>query len=376
MVDARGEERHRLILLLGIIVIAATAFWIWDRYGSQLFAERPVRQSATPGAGGTRPGAAARNPPRAAAPEHTDKTTADGASAIRRPAAKREPIRTAAVRTPPQTAAAERMDQTAADGASASRRPAVKREPIRTADTAPPASPAQAARPKQAAPVWTVERTVGGPARTVTLTGLLVRSWKLGAAERRIPLFEHRSACALPKGAYPPQEGPVWYGRIQLAGRKHCVAVTGWPGPHPWLWFDAAGDGLDNDEPVENQGSGKLAARLHLPMPDPIVRGFHPANREYTLWAWLRERGGRPSLYYYPTVELEGTVTLEGETRKVVIAERHDATDGDFTDDGVYVDLDGDGKIDSEEYVPPAGLLRLPSGTRYRFVIASGGGAP
>ncbi len=319
--DRGREDRRRILLLGGFVAILVGGYWMYAHVLEPMLTgmgERPAQQAARPVVATPPP-----SPPRVTA------------------------------RTQPQRAAQS----------------ATKAPPSQTAavGSQPEASVPGAAQ-------WTViTNASAAPAQTVFISRLQVRPWRLAAGERRVPLSKHLSGCTLPAGSYPADSAAPWYGRVVLHGTAHCIAITGWEHGRPLLWFDRAGDGsLADDPPWKNQGSGRLAARVRLPMPDPEVRAAHPTNAYYTLWMWIREVDGRPVAYYYPTVELEGTVALAGTRRKVVVAERHDAMDGDFTDDGVYVDLNGDGRVARDEYLPPGAALRTHTGTLWRLVVAPG----
>ncbi len=238
---------------------------------------------------------------------------------------------------------------------------------------APPSSPPVPGADVPAAPSgWQVVPAVPEDAAPVVLTAWLARPWRLGQSGRRQLLRPHSERCWLDPVDYPG-EGVVHYGRIRLGTVDHCVAVSVWDSRDPRLWIDADGDGRFGDPGgiYRNQGNGRLAAEVRLPMPDPRL-GNNPRNRDYRLWVWVQAgQEGTLWLAYYPTTELETHARLPGtETRVLaVVAERAGGIDGDFSDDGVYVDLDGDGKVAEGEYVPPGGGLRAPDGRLWRVQV-------
>ena len=219
---------------------------------------------------------------------------------------------------------------------------------------------------------WQVVPAVPEDAAPVVLSAWLARPWRLGQSGRSQLLRSHSERCWLDPADYPG-EGVVHYGRIRLGAVDHCVAVSGWDSRDPWLWVDADGDGRFGDPGgiYRNQGNGRLAAEVRLPMPDPRL-GNNPRNRDYRLWVWVQAGQERTLwLAYYPTTELETHARLPGaETRVLaVVAERAGGIDGDFSDDGVYLDLDADGKVADGEYVPPGGGLRGPDGRLWRVQV-------
>ncbi len=347
VVDQGREDRRRLLLLVLLIGVLGGGYWAWE-YGGRDLLQAPTRP-------------AERDHPTRASEAANDRAL---------PARPAAPAREAG--GTPSSPASGTGDIGLAATPSRPRAPGAEAQRGDAAESHPKAVGSAPGRPG-----WTVLHEPGDrPVQTAFITHLQVRPWKLGAAERRVPLVHHLQACALPQGDYPPQEGPPWYGRITLNGRMHCVAVTGWePGGRPLLWFDLGGGDAPRYRPHVNRGSGRLGTEVAIPMPDPGVREAHTTNAKYAIWIWIREVSGRPVAYYYPVVELEGAVTLAGERRKVVVAERAGAMDGDFGDDGLYVDLNGDGRLTDDEYVPPKAVLQTQDGALWRLVVAPGADA-
>ncbi|WP_369600464.1 hypothetical protein AAIA72_11500 [Hahella sp. SMD15-11] len=268
-------------------------------------------------------------------------------------------------------------DQPVAASAPSAHPPPTQAPPMtRSAPLAARPEPAPVAEAHPTGWAAVPEAPEGQALRVISVSRWSVRPWKLGAAQRRVPLMTRHARCRLERGKYPGNQGDqVYYGELSLAGQPHCVAVTGWRSASPpWLWWDANADGLFGDPGAVFRGRapGKLAVTVVTPMPDERLRAAHPINQKYTFWAWVREQNGQPTLFYYPTTEIESAVRLPGLDTpvKLVVSEKPGGHDGNFTDDGLYVDLDGDGALSDEEYIPPEGALRAPDGSLWRIRVA------
>ncbi len=219
----------------------------------------------------------------------------------------------------------------------------------------------QAAIQLNARPAASWHIVVSAPSNAIPLplSSWLARPWKLAQGARHRPLEKHHPLCWLEMS---PGDGTVFYTSIRLGEIDHCIAVTGWDTGMPQLWFDIDGDGRfdDSDGRYRNQGNGRLATMVEIPMPVWQLRHTDPRNGVYRLWLWVWEaEGGELQLSYYPTTELVTHTVLRAEAGTVlaVVAELPGGQDGNFLDDGVYLDLNGDGRLEQNEYVPPGGGL-------------------
>ncbi|RMH35884.1 MAG: hypothetical protein D6694_14350 [Gammaproteobacteria bacterium] len=71
------------------------------------------------------------------------------------------------------------------------------------------------------------------------------------------------------------------------------------------------------------------------------------------------------------TTEITAVAELPGMPHPValVVSERRGQRDGDFTDDGVFIDLDGDGKLSRHEYLAPNAVLVSPEGMAWHIRV-------
>ncbi|RMG89192.1 MAG: hypothetical protein D6706_21785 [Chloroflexi bacterium] len=202
-----------------------------------------------------------------------------------------------------------------------------------------------------------------------------VRGYQIGASQRMVKLTLKHQRCRLDADQYPKHHGGrVYYGQLSLGGRSHCVAITGLGTKEkPWLWWDLNGDGRFNDPGAifSAKKAGQLAVRVVTEMPDPQLRMAHPLNQKYTFWAWVRDTKAGVMLYYYPTTEITAVTELPGMPHPValVVSEQRGQRDGDFTDDGVFIDLDGDGTFSRHEYLAPNAVLVSPEGMAWRIRV-------
>jgi hypothetical protein len=118
------------------------------------------------------------------------------------------------------------------------------------------------------------------------------------------------------------------------------------------VWFDRNNneDLTDDGPPLLNQGTGKLAVDLGLPV-EIVGRSGEVMRQPYHLWFWVNEnpKGSeyqRPlAARFYARCHYAGRVELAGRVHVAVAFEesRHDAL---FADAGLFIDLDDDGRLD------------------------------
>ena len=140
-------------------------------------------------------------------------------------------------------------------------------------------------------------------------------------------------------------------------------------GPHPIVYFDANqnGDLSDDGKALTNQGSGIFATVITLPFRRLIREVSFPGT--YALWFFTNDSlWKRYATAHYSRTQLKGTVHIAGKAYVAYIADAGN-NDVDLTNDGVSVDLNGDGDIDRhQEYFPPNKVAHI-HGKDYAFVI-------
>ncbi|MDX1514351.1 MAG: hypothetical protein R3174_11490 [Gammaproteobacteria bacterium] len=150
----------------------------------------------------------------------------------------------------------------------------------------------------------------------------------------------------------------IWYGVLELGGppRDFPFALDLTPEGRFRMYFDANsnGDLTDDAGPLENQGSGDggpggFATRLRVPW--PLLSPQSGFQGEFEIWFFSNksgwEKGNRAS--HYSRTQLRGEVTLHGRRYRAWIADSG-YNDADLTNDGVLLDLNGNGKADRDEW--------------------------
>jgi hypothetical protein len=168
---------------------------------------------------------------------------------------------------------------------------------------------------------------------------------------------------------------PVFRGREQRYGALSFANGVEMP-----MVLDAALDGyrlyvdrnlngdLGDDGPgYTNQGTGLFATLVPLPL--SLVTGREAWDGEYVLWLYTGGKERPPaSMRFYARTQLQGEVALPAGRFDVFLAD-NGPSDGDFSNDGIAVDLDRDGRIDLQEEFFEPGRNVVVDGARYRFVV-------
>lgn len=135
------------------------------------------------------------------------------------------------------------------------------------------------------------------------------------------------------------------------------------------MFVDANGNGdlTDDGAPLENLGDGYFATELTFSL--PRISGIKGLKGDYRLWLYLSDEGRRSDrLRFYAMTQLKGRIRLAGKVFDIWLAD-NTKLDGDYRNDGLYIDLNGDERIDmADEFVPPGERLRH-DGENYRFEI-------
>lgn len=165
--------------------------------------------------------------------------------------------------------------------------------------------------------------------------------------------------------------GETLYGAITLGRARLAFPIalhfagTGSGSPVLYVDRNRNGDLTDDGGAIVNRGTGLFAAGVSIPL-----RELSPqwsSDGPYELWIFTNESLWRNNqLSYYARTQMVGRITIDGRDLLAVVAD-HGVHDGDFGNDGIYLDLDRNGEIDiREEYIPPGGEAEL-LGRRYRI---------
>jgi hypothetical protein len=158
------------------------------------------------------------------------------------------------------------------------------------------------------------------------------------------------------------------YGAVRLmSGQEYRFALDMLDeGFQLYLDSNRNGDLTDDGAPLGNAGTGLFANKLQFPL--SRVTGIAQLSGDYELWVFTNNQSwSENSLRAYARTQLSGQLKLGGNTYRAYLADNH-LLDGDFTNDGIGIDLNGDGKIESLEYLPPGGQIKVGDRT-YRVNI-------
>jgi len=233
-------------------------------------------------------------------------------------------------------------------------------------------SPTEAADPGRVPPVVHREELIEAlqrpPAGVSDLTLRLAAGFR--PAGFRIAAQSHSLALtseAPPGLRLAATGGRAGYGRLRLqGGRDYQLALVEEGGAFR-LYVDRNrnGDLRDDGPPLANEGSGGFAASLRLPLRE--VTG-QPLDGAYELWIYRDERRA-DRLHAYARTQLAGQVTLGGRRVPAVVADNL-VLDADYTNDGIALDLDGDGQFKGpREVIAPGGTVEV-DGAAYRLRVA------
>ena len=127
------------------------------------------------------------------------------------------------------------------------------------------------------------------------------------------------------------------------------------------------GDMSDDGEPLENSGAGVFASTLILPL--EVVSQNRALLGDYELWLFTGNKERPPaSLSYYARTQLQGKVQLPYGTFEAYVADNR-IVDGDFTNDGISVDFNRNGKIElRKEFISPNRVMEI-NGYQFRLNV-------
>lgn len=170
---------------------------------------------------------------------------------------------------------------------------------------------------------------------------------------------------------------PVYRGRQRRYGSLRLGTVHSEPflfvldlvgGSHPILYFDANHDGdLTNDGgPILNQGTGVFGAAVRIPFRQ-VIREIEFSG-DYVLWLFTNDQlWSRGTLAHYSLVSLTASIQIAGRRYGAALVDSRD-NDADFTNDGVVIDLNRNGRFDDDSRVLPGQTARI-DGRDYAFEV-------
>jgi len=235
-------------------------------------------------------------------------------------------------------------------------------------DTAPGQSSSKKALPE----VVTVQPDISARAAPVTLdisirVGFRSVGFRIGAFSRTIAMTDQPASYLkrLPRFTGSRQK----YGAIELAGgQRFGFSVDAAPdGYQMYMDRNRNGNLRDDGPALRNQGNGIFASELTLSL--PAVTGIPELQGEYKLWLFTNSKSwASGKLHHYCMTQLKGELMLNG-SRYVAYLTDNERIDGDYRNDGINIDLNGDGKIDWKTEYFRDGKVALVDGREYRFRI-------
>ena len=165
------------------------------------------------------------------------------------------------------------------------------------------------------------------------------------------------------------------YGKISLGvvhNKPFLFVIDLVPGEHPVLYFDIDHDGdLSNDgPPITNEGTGVFAAMVRIPFEEIIEDPWFVGAYEMWLFAndqlWNDGQVGHIAKGF-----LSGMVKLGKREYAFAAGDTMTsfANDGDYTNDGVFIDINNDGRFDYKtEHIAPGTSAEI-DGIQYAFII-------
>jgi len=182
--------------------------------------------------------------------------------------------------------------------------------------------------------------------------------FKLGAMHRSLKLYEQPDHLFNKLPYF--YGGKQRFGRLEFANGQHYRFILDKSASGYLLYLDKNHNGnlRDDGAPLQNSGTGLFATTIGLPLKQIVgMSGFHG---EYKLWVFANKTGLQQDLlYYYPKTQLSGLVRLGSHFYQTYLTDNH-MVDGNYCNDGIFVDINNDGKIDRQsEYFHPKAPIKI-----------------
>lgn len=150
---------------------------------------------------------------------------------------------------------------------------------------------------------------------------------------------------------FPPDAGfKRHFDEFTIAGKNHLV-ITEESTP-PRLYFDENRNGDLTDDRPPSQGEGPNLLPNHYSF--QILYDEEKVVAPYRLWLFGSNMGG---VKFYPACHWRGTLTVGGTPYTVVAFDGN--SDGDYSNDPLVIDINGNGKAEEDEKVSPGGSINI-----------------
>ncbi|MFP4474910.1 MAG: DUF3592 domain-containing protein [Desulfatibacillaceae bacterium] len=209
--------------------------------------------------------------------------------------------------------------------------------------------------PAAAAPVDGLPTITADLSESFTTTGMVVAAT---SRPRSGELFREKPGGLIRVPNHPGAD--VFYGTLRYGvgdnPEYHFMLAFASGSAIMYLDFNQNGSLIDED-PLANQGTGPFATVI--PFPARVVMPALGTGADIHLWFFVNKKHQEHNQYaYYTRTQLRGRIAFQ-ETRWAAAVAERGQNDGDFTNDGIYVDMDENGKFEDGEYVPPGGYAVL-----------------
>jgi len=163
-------------------------------------------------------------------------------------------------------------------------------------------------------------------------------------------LFDTPSANQGFKTLPPESDAKRHYDEFTLAGKIHLV-ITEETNP-PKFYFDENRNGNLTDDRPAAVGEGPALVPNHYSI--HILYDEEKVVAPYRFWLFGSNMGG---VRFYPKCHWHGTLTVKDKPYKVVAFDGN--ADGDYSNDPVVIDVDGNGKAEAGEQLTPGKSLSI-----------------
>lgn len=164
---------------------------------------------------------------------------------------------------------------------------------------------------------------------------------------------------------FPPESGSKrHYDQFTLAGKVHLV-ITEESTP-PRFYFDENRNGDLTDDRPPAVGEGPALVPNHYSI--HVLYEDEKVVAPYRLWLFGSNMGG---VRFYPKCHWHGSLTVNGKPYKVVAFDGN--ADGDYSNDPVVIDANGNDKAEDEEQLIPGKSITI-DGQQVTFISISRSG--
>lgn len=164
---------------------------------------------------------------------------------------------------------------------------------------------------------------------------------------------------------FPAETGMKrYYDELSIAGGKYRV-ITEISNP-PQLFLDANGNGdlTDDPGPFVSEGPNPVPNHYSLLLPYKGEKEGVP----YRMWLFASRMGG---IRFYPKCHWQRMLDINGKSCRLVLFDAN--SDGDYSNDPLIVDVDGDGKAAATETLRPGGSVDV-AGTEVKLIAIAPSG--